>query len=228
MLTTQIQFHASPQIPSSRPQARQAKMPLSSLLTSLSSPPPPPTVRRTYWPATTDHCSPTPPKPTRYEGWVIYIRYAYEKKGLVRRPCEPAYKIHTEIAARLFQIASNIHLSSAGRMPRRRTAQTRSHQITMGRVKPRMAGQDTPARRKKRPAKTSVFHLPAAPQFVRNATLNRLSGLSVPVFVRKRSVLSFLARGEYGRKWGAVPTSREISFRALGHSFAARTLFETP
>ena len=63
---------------------------------------------------------------------------------------------------------------------------------------------------------------------VGKTTLNRLSGWSVPVFVRKRFVLSFLLGEDMGES-GALSLHPEvISERALGHPFAAEIVFKTP
>lgn len=138
----------------------------------------------------------------------ISIRYAYENKGPVRRPCEPAHKIHPEIAARPFHIVMENFWNSARSMPPRRTAETRPHQITIGRRQRHMAGPNASARRQKRACKHNRISAIGCPAFRQKINAQPSLRSVRTRFCQKTFCAIVFARGEYGRKWDAVPTSR--------------------
>lgn len=154
------------------------------------------------------HSLSTHPKPTGYECLAIYIRYTYENYGPVRQPHEPAHRNDPEIAARRFQIASKNLLLSASRLPPRRTAETRPHQITFGRRKRRAADRNASARRQNRTCENNEILTFGCPAFRRKSNAQPPFGLVRTRFCQKTFCAIVFARGEYGRKWGAVPTSR--------------------
>lgn len=83
-----------------------------------------------------------------------------------------------------------------------------------------------PRDHQKERAQTTEFRLSDALLFVGKATLNRLSGWAVPVFVRKRFVLSFLLGENMGESGTLSLHPEVVSDRAPGHPFAAEKFFE--